>query len=202
MRAKRIGILVLALISSMAVFAALWLLVLRLLPYNYRGFLMEPDHPVSDFTLSGPDAQPVSLSDYRGKLAVIYFGYTFCPDVCPTTMADLARALKAMGKKAGDVQVIMVTVDPERDTPESLGKYLANFDPRFLGLSGTPEQIAAAAASLGIYYQKHEGTAATGYLVDHTATVAVIDKAGYLRLIFPYGTPSEDIASDLTHLLD
>jgi protein SCO1/2 len=96
----------------------------------------------------------------------------------------------------------MVTVDPERDTPEALAKYVANFDPRFIGLSGTPDQIAAAATPLGIYYQKHDGTAATGYLVDHTASVAVIDQNGYLRLVFPFGTSGEEIASDLAHLLN
>jgi protein SCO1/2 len=106
-----------------------------------------------------------------------------------------------MGRQADKVQVTMITVDPERDTPELLAQYMAHFDARFIGLSGTAEQIAAAATPLGIYYERHEGTAATGYLVDHTATVAVIDQNGYLRLVFPYGTPGEDIASDLAQLL-
>jgi len=131
----------------------------------------------------------------------VYFGYTYCPDVCPTTLAELARALQRVGRRADQVQVIMITVDPERDTPEILARYLAHFDARFLGLSGTAAEIAAAATPLGIYFAKHEGTAATGYLVDHTATVAVIDRDGYLRLVFPFGTPGEDIASDLIHLL-
>jgi protein SCO1/2 len=195
-------VLILASLGVLVVAVAAWLLLPRLLPYNYHGFAMEPTKPVADFTLAGPDGKPVKLSDFRDKLTVLYFGYTFCPDVCPTTLAELAQGLKGLGRKADMVQVVMVTVDPERDTPEALAKYVANFDPRFIGLSGTPDQIAAAATPLGIYYQKHEGTAATGYLVDHTASVAVIDQNGYLRLVFPFKTPGEDIASDLAHLLN
>ena len=202
MPAKRVRVLILASLGLLAVAIAAWLLLPRLLPYNYHGFAMEPTKPVADFTLDGPNGKPVKLSDFRDKLTVLYFGYTYCPDVCPTTLAELTQGLKGLGRKADKVQVVMVTVDPERDTPETLAKYVANFDPRFIGLSGTPDQIAAAATPLGIYYQKHEGSAATGYLVDHTASVAVIDQDGYLRLVFPFGTSGEDIASDLAHLLN
>jgi protein SCO1 len=202
MPAKRVRVLILASLGLLAVAVAAWLLLPRLLPYNYHGFPMEPTKPVADFTLDGPNGKPVKLSDFRDKLTVLYFGYTYCPDVCPTTLAELAQGLKGLGRKADKVQVVMVTVDPERDTPEALAKYVANFDSRFIGLSGTPDQIAAAATPLGIYYQKHDGTAATGYLVDHTASVAVIDQNGYLRLVFPFGTSGEDIASDLAHLLN
>jgi protein SCO1/2 len=195
-------VLILASLGVLAAAILAWFLLSRLLPYRYHGFAMEPTKPVADFTLVGPGDKPVSLSDFRNKVTVLYFGYTFCPDVCPTTLAELAQGLKALGRKADEVQVVMVTVDPERDTPTLLSQYLANFDPRFVGLSGAPDQIAAAATPLGIYYQKHEGTPATGYLVDHTASVVVIDKNGYLRLIFPYGTSGEDIASDLAHLLN
>ena len=201
MRTKRLIVLVGASIAVLVIAIAGWLLLPRLLPYTYHGRVVDPAQPISDFTLIGPDNQPVKLSDFRGKLVVLYYGYTFCPDVCPTTLAELARAMQKMGRQADDVQVIMVTVDPGRDTPGVLAKYVANFDPHFLGLSGTPDQIAAAAKPLGIYYQKHEGTAATGYVIDHTATVSVLDRQGYLRLEFTYGAPAEDIASDLSHLL-
>jgi len=200
--ARRVRVLILASLGLLAAAVAVWLLLPRLLPYNYHGTALEPAKPVADFTLAGSGGKPVKLSDFRDKLTVLYFGYTYCPDVCPTTLAELAQGLQGLGRKADQVQVAMVTVDPERDTPEVLAKYVANFDPRFIGLSGTPDQIAAAAASLGIYYQKHDGSAATGYLVDHTASVAVIDQNGYLRLVFPYGTSGEDIASDLAHLLN
>jgi len=196
----RVRLLLIGLMVVIGLGSAAWLVV-RLWPYRYHGLLLEPATPVADFALTGPEGRPVRLSDFRGKVTVLYFGYTYCPDVCPTTLAELARALQRVGRRADQVQVIMITVDPERDTPEILARYLAHFDARFLGLSGTAAEIAAAATPLGIYFAKHEGTAATGYLVDHTATVAVIDRDGYLRLVFPFGTPGEDIASDLIHLL-
>ena len=105
------------------------LLAVRFWPYRYHGFLLEPTKPVADFELVGPNSQPVKLSDFRGKLTVLYFGYTYCPDVCPTTLAELAQGLKGMGRRGERVQVVMVTVDPERDTPESLAQYMAHFDP-------------------------------------------------------------------------
>ena len=99
------------------------------------------------------------------------------------------------------IQVLMITVDPERDTAEALADYLPHFDPSFLGLVGTEQELAAAAESFGVFYQKGPGSVESGYLVDHTATVSVLDKEGQLRLLFPFGTPAEDIAADLGHLL-
>jgi protein SCO1 len=132
---------------------------------------------------------------------VLYYGYTFCPDVCPTTLAEVTKAVQALGKKAEDVQVLMITVDPERDTPERLAEYMAFFNPSFVGLSGTPDQIAEAATPFGIYYQKHEGTSASGYLVDHTATVNVLDREGRMRLVWPFGTEGDAMAADLKQML-
>jgi protein SCO1 len=170
-------------------------------PYSYHGTLLDSPKPVTDFTLSGPDGGPVKLSDYRGKSVVLYFGYTYCPDVCPTTMAELGQAMRTLGAKVDQVQVIMVTVDPERDTPDKLNKYVKAFDSRFVGLSGTPDQIASAATPLGVYYEKHPVSGAAGYLVDHTATTMVIDGDGRMRLVWPYGTAGEDMAADLMHLM-
>lgn len=173
----------------------------QLRPYAFHGRLAPEAAPVADFTLVGPGGAAVKLSDFRGKLTALYFGYTYCPDVCPTTLADLARALRQLGQRADTVQVIMVTVDPDRDTPEQLADYVRRFDPTFIGLSGSADQIAAAAASLGIYYQKREGTAATGYLVDHTATISVLDKEGRVLLVWPFGTLAEEMAADLTEIM-
>jgi protein SCO1/2 len=170
-------------------------------PYSYHGEVVEPPAPAADFTLTGPDGKTVSLSDFRGKVVALYFGYTFCPDVCPTTMAALAQAMRDLGAKADDVQVVMVTVDPERDTPDKLNTYVTAFDPRFIGLSGTPDEIARAAQPFGVVYKKHAGSSATNYLVDHTASTTVIDRDGRVRLIWPYGTPSDELAADLDHLL-
>lgn len=169
---------------------------------NFHGTVIQSPAPVSDFSLTGHDGQEVRLHDFRDKVVLLYFGYTYCPDVCPATMAKLSQAMKELSSKDREkVQVLMVTVDPERDTPEVLGQYLSHFDPSFLGLTGTDEEIAAAAKPFGIYYQKGDRMEETGYLVDHTATVAAVDKDGYLRLIYSFDTPGEDIAADLKRLV-
>ena len=170
-------------------------------PPEMHGVVLQSPQRLADFTLDGSTGEPVSLSDFRGKPVLIYFGYTFCPDVCPTTLNDLTDMMEALGKKADDVQVIMVSVDPERDTPEQLASYLKYFDPRFIGMTGAKEDIDAAATQFGVFYEAHEGTAATGYLVDHTSTVALVDEDGYLREIFSFDTPGEDIAADVGYWL-
>ena len=148
----------------------------RLRPHVFHGMVMQSPDPAPDFTLTAHTGQPVSLSDFRGKLVLLYFGYTFCPDVCPTTLVELAKAVNLLGRKAEQVQVVMISVDPARDTPEKLAEYVTHFHPSFLGMTGTPDEIAAVAALYGIFYEKQEGTEATGYLVDHTATVTVISR--------------------------
>lgn len=170
-------------------------------PYRYHGWLLETGKPPVDAELTRHTGERMRLSDYRGKLVVLYFGYTFCPDACPTAMSALARAMKRMGNKADQVQVFMVTVDPERDTADVLGQYVTHFDPRFIGLVGTPDEIATAAATFNIFYQKNQSTSAAGYLVDHTTSITVLDREGRIRLVFPLETPAENIASDLAHLL-
>ncbi|NPA06568.1 MAG: SCO family protein [Chloroflexi bacterium] len=173
----------------------------RFRPYAFHGTVLQSNEPAPDFTLMSADG-PVSLSDFRGKIVLLYFGYTFCPDVCPTTLTELKRAMELLGEDADQVQVIMVSVDPERDTPEKIQEYVEYFWPTFIGVTGTPEQIAEVATQYGIYYEKREVPGATGYLMDHTATVTVIDRDGYVKLIFPFGTPGEDIAADLKYLIE
>ncbi|NCS64852.1 MAG: hypothetical protein COS39_07725 [Hydrogenophilales bacterium CG03_land_8_20_14_0_80_62_28] len=143
-----------------------------------------------------------SLSDFKGKLVVLFFGYTYCPDVCPTTLSDVASALKSMPPAdARQVQALFVTVDPERDTPEMLKEYVPYFHPTFLGLYGTPAETAMAAKEFRIFYKKHAEPGATSYLVDHTAGSYVLDRTGHLRLYQPFGQPPPDMAHDLTLLL-
>ncbi len=178
-----------------------WLVWGWLRPYIYHGLEVHANTPVTNFTLNGPGGQPVSLVDFRDKIVVLYFGYTFCPDVCPATMNELKVAVNELGKQSEDVQVIMISLDPERDTPEKLAEYMAFFHPSFIGLTGSEEQIIAASAPLGIFYERHEGTAASGYLIDHTATAMVLDRHGRLRLVFPFNTSGEEVAADLRHLL-
>ncbi|NTV94653.1 MAG: SCO family protein [Thiobacillus sp.] len=143
-----------------------------------------------------------TLDDFRGKLVVLFFGYTHCPDVCPTTLADIAAAFKEMKPEdVARVQVLFVSVDPERDTPDLLKQYVPYFHPSFLGMIGTPDEIAVAAKEFRIHYRKHVEPGATDYLVDHTAGSYVLDKEGRLRLFQPFAQPPAEIAHDLILLL-
>lgn len=170
-------------------------------PPQFNGTVIDSTSPQPNFTLTGPNGKPVNLIDYRGKVVMLYFGYTYCPDICPATMAELADAVEALGRRGDEVQVIMVSVDPERDTPERLAQYVSHFHPSFIGVTGTEEELVAVTTPLGIFYEKHEGTAASGYLIDHTATVVVLDKKGYLRLVYSFGTTGEEMAEDLRYLV-
>ena len=181
---------------------ATWLIWNVFQPYVFHGMVLQSPVPAVNFTLTGSNGQAVSLDDYRGKLVLLYFGYTTCPDVCPTTLAELHKARELLGKRADQVQVFMVTVDPERDTLQVLADYIPHFDPSFIALTGTSDQIAAVATYYGIFYEKKVGDSALGYLVDHTATVMAIDRQGFLRVVFPFGATAADMAADLTYLLD
>jgi protein SCO1/2 len=168
---------------------------------TFHGTFLDGEQPAEEFTLVGADGQDVAISDYRGKLVVMYFGYTFCPDICPLTLSKLADAREQLGDDAGDVQVVMITVDPARDTPEDVQTHAQRFDPSFVGLGGSPEQLSAVATELGIYIQKQPGTEATGYLVDHTASVLVLDQEGALRLVMPFDQTVDEVREDLSNLL-
>jgi protein SCO1/2 len=154
-----------------------------------------------DFQLPDHNGRVRGLKDFKGKLVVLFFGYTQCPDVCPTTMAELAEAKKMLGPDGDKVQGLFVTLDPERDTPEVLKRYMANFDPDFIALRGTPEQLAATAKDFKVYYKKAEGKTPTSYTMDHSAASFVYDAQGRLRLYARYGGGAQALASDLKLLL-
>ena len=147
--------------------------------------------------LTDHTGKPRQLSDFKGKVMVLFFGYTHCPDVCPTTMADLAHAMKLMGKRSDEVQVLFVTLDPERDTQQVLAQFVPSFDSRFLGLYGTPEQIAETAKNFKIFYAKQEQAGKSGYTIDHSAGVYAFDKNGKIRVYIKFGQKPEEIAHDL-----
>jgi len=170
--------------------------------YTFHGTQFDPVRPVTDFTLTDQDGQPVRLSDYHGKLVVLFFGYTHCPDVCPTTLARLNQVMRQLGEAGKSVQVLFVSVDPERDTPAVLKQFLSHFNPMFVGLTGQAEEVAAVNTAFGVYVKKEEVGSAAGYLVTHTTRIYVIDREGRLVLTFPADTPVEDIAADLKHLLE
>ncbi|MBN8580343.1 MAG: SCO family protein [Anaerolineae bacterium] len=187
-------------ISVMAVVLGLAVGYYFFRPHTFHGTVIQSPEPSYNFTLTSSSGD-VSLSDYRGKLVVMYFGYTFCPDICPATLANVGQALRDLGSRADDIQVIMVSLDPERDTPEKLSDYVNQFHPSMIGITGTKEKLDEVASLYGIFYQKSEGSDATGYLIDHTATLLVLDREGYLKLVFPFGVTSQEIADDLKYML-
>jgi len=154
-----------------------------------------------DFELRDPQGNTRRLADFRGKAVAVFFGYTHCPDVCPTTLAALAEAMKALGPDADRVQVLFVTVDPERDTPALLAQYVPAFDPRFLGLYGDAEATARTAREFKIIYQKVPGSSAGTYTMDHSAGTYVFDPQGRLRLYVANGQGADVFAHDLRELL-
>ena len=154
-----------------------------------------------DLPLTDQHGQRRSLKDFAGKVVVVFFGYTQCPDVCPTSMSELAEVKQALGADGERVQGIFVTVDPERDTPEVLKAYMASFDPSFLALRGTPEELAAVAKDFKIYYKKVDGKTPTSYTMDHSAATYLYDPQGRLRLYARYGTPVDAMTADIQALL-
>lgn len=155
----------------------------------------------NDFQLTDHTGRVRTLADFKGKAVLMFFGYTHCPDVCPTTMSDMAQALILLGKDAEKVQVLFVTVDPERDTQDLLAKYVPAFNPGFLGLWGDEAATAKVAKDFRIFYQKSKGSPPQRYDVDHTAGTYVFDPSGKLRLFMSYGKGAEIIAHDLRILL-
>ena len=154
-----------------------------------------------DFALTDHNGKPRTMADFRGKAVVIFFGYTQCPDVCPTTMTGMAEALKLLGGDAAKVQVLFVTVDPERDTQQLLAQYVPVFNPSFLGLYADAQTIARTAQEFRVFYRKQPGSTPTTYTVDHSAGSYVYDPQGRLRLYIKHGEKPEVIAKDLKLLV-
>lgn len=153
------------------------------------------------FELTDHNGQRRTLADFRGKVVTVFFGFTHCPDVCPTTMIEMKEVMALLGSDADKVQVLFVTVDPERDTAEVLHAYVPVFDPRFLGLYGNDEETAKVARGYRVFYEKVPGTTDDDYQVNHTAASYVIDPQGRRRLFVRYGEGPEDLASDIRKLL-
>ena len=153
------------------------------------------------FNLIDATGTPRTLADYRGKAVVIFFGYTQCPDVCPTTLAELAEVMKRLGPDADRVQVLFVTIDPERDTQELLSQYVPAFDSRFMGLYGDAAATERTAKEFKIIYQKQPGATPGSYTMDHSAGTYVFDPQGRLRLYVSYGQGPDVFAHDLRELL-
>ncbi|MBI4761134.1 MAG: SCO family protein [Chloroflexota bacterium] len=188
------SLLLIGIVAVWAIFAAA--------PARFRGTTYAEPYPAApDFVLLRDDGSTFRLSGMRGKVVLLFFGYTSCPDVCPTTLGELNQALKQLGKDADRVQVLFVSVDPQRDTPERVQEYVNHFNPNFIGLSGTETTLNKVWKDYGVFREIVEGTSALGYIVNHTARVTLIDANGSLRISFGFETPVEDIVHDLKLIL-
>ena len=167
---------------------------------EFRGTTYTEPFPLAPyFELTHSSGDQFRLSDQRNKIVLLFFGYTSCPDVCPTTLAELNQALKEIGDKAGSVQVVFVTVDPDRDTPQRVQEYVSRFNPSFIGLSGSTDELQKVWDDYGIFRETVQSNA--GVMVNHTARTILIDKNAKMRLSYGFDTPVEDIVNDLDLLL-
>lgn len=155
-----------------------------------------------DFTLQRADGTPLQLSDFHGKVVLLYFGYTACPDVCPTSLATTAAALKTLSpEELAQIQPIFISVDPERDNGERLMKYAQYFHPSFIGVTGTPAQLAQVAKQYGVFYRKVDSNSAMGYLIDHSSQMYLVSKDGKSVTVLPHGTIPDTVAAQLRQQL-
>lgn len=170
-------------------------------PLPFEGNDITGSHLGRDLDMTDTTGKPRTLADFRGKVLLVFFGYTQCPDVCPTAMAQAAQALQLLGDKASRVQVIMISVDPARDTPTILGAYVHAFDPSFVGLTGTPEQLDKTARSFKAFYAKEPGPTPEQYAMNHSAAFYLMDQAGEARALLGPSLTPEDMAHDIQLLL-
>ena len=168
--------------------------------HQFRGMVLEPPNPAPDFTLADAEGQPFQLSAQRGKVTVMFFGFTHCPDVCPTALFEISEVLRAMGKDAAKVNAFFVSVDPERDTQAAMKDYLSSFDPHLKGLTGDPEAVAKVLSAYRVYAKKvplKDGD----YTMDHTALIYLMDREGHFVAPFNLKRKPEEAAADLKRYL-
>jgi protein SCO1/2 len=179
-----------------------WFFVLpRLRPHIFSGAVIQSTQKAPRLELEAAGGQTVRMTDFEGQVVVVYFGYTFCPDICPATLGKLADAMEILGDRADDVQVMMVSIDPDRDTPEMLADYVTHFHSDFIGVTGDPQTVNRVATLYGVYYEPNDGTVDTGYTIDHTTTVMLVDKDGFLKLVLPFEGTAAQIAADIDYFL-
>ncbi len=185
--------------------AVLMMVLTACQPTAQNSQFMATDITGADFAqslnLTDHTGKPRSLNDFKGKVVALFFGYTHCPDVCPTTMADLKQTMKLLGSRADELQVLFVTLDPERDTQAVLAQFVPAFDARFIGLRGSANEIDETAKNFKIFAAKVDTKGKSGYTIDHSAGVYIFDKTGKIRLYVDYGSKPADIAADIKKLL-
>jgi protein SCO1/2 len=166
---------------------------------GFKAGVFDPPRAAPDFILQGTNGQPLQLSHYRGRVVMLAFGYSHCQSVCPITLHTFAQALRQMGAAAAGIQVVYVTVDAQRDTPVKLAQFVGSFDPRILGGSGTEKQLAQVRKDYGVTATRIPD--GTSYLYDHSSSIYLIDRAGRIRALMPYGHAPEDFVNDLRIVL-
>ena len=171
--------------------------------YQFRGSVIDPPVPASDFTLQDQNGQAFQLGDQRGKIVLIFFGYTNCPDICPLTLAQFKQARAQLGQQADRVRFVFITVDPERDTEEKIKTYLGAIDPAIVGLGGSQAELEQVWRAYGVYRQKQPGQSQNDYadLLEHSSRVYLVDTQGNLRVTYPSGLVSDDVVQDVKYLL-
>jgi protein SCO1/2 len=179
----------------------LTLVVAGCAPEKFRATDITGGNFAREFQLTGHDGKGRTLADFRGKVVLLFFGFTHCPDICPTTLAKFAQAAKQLGADANRVQFLFVTVDPERDTPEVLARYAPAFDPRVIGLYGDAQAIARTAKEFKVFFQKQPGKTPESYSVDHSAGTFVFDREGRVRLFVSHNQSIKDLVHDIRLLL-
>lgn len=188
----------LGLAAALILVSGLWLATQ---PYSFHGAVIEPATRAPDFTLTTQTGESFRLSAQTGNVLVLFFGYTSCPDVCPTTLMAFKKIRARLPRDTDRTRFVFITVDPERDTPAKLRDYLAAFDPAFIGLTGTIAELEPVWRAYGVYRAKVPGSSDLAYTVDHSSRTYVIDASGNLRVTYSYGEDVDNIAQDLTHLL-
>lgn len=171
-------------------------------PYIYKGSVIEPALPMADFTLLDQDGHSFTMSDQDGKLRLVFFGYTYCPDVCPVTLSVFKYLHTQLDGKRDNLEFIYITVDPERDTQDQMKRHLALFSEDFIGLTGTREELTPVWSTYWVFQEKQETGNPDAYLVDHSAQTYVIDPSGNLVMTFPYGMEKKAMYDDLVHLIE
>lgn len=170
-------------------------------PHAFAGSLYDPPLPAKDFTLADQHGQAFRLSENKGNIVLMFFGYSNCPDVCPVTLSDFKKVKAELGPQAERVRFVFITTDPERDTPERLSEYLEFFDPAIIGLTGSRAELEPVWDAYGVYQAKVETESSAGYLVDHTSRVYLIDTDNNFRMTFQFGTEPRAMAGDIAELL-
>jgi protein SCO1 len=183
---------------GLAITLGAWKVLAR--SYTYQGSLINPPVPAADFTLTDQQGQPFRLGDQKDKVVLVFFGFTNCEDVCPITMAQYKQVKNDLGDLAKDVRFVFITVDPQRDDVEALRSYIGKFDPSFVGLTGNPANLAKVWKDYGVYVNQDATEGQDNYIDEHTARIYAIDTRGNLRLTYLYGTETDALVEDISHL--